>query len=331
MSKNLTTSRTEENVRQKLRDAGLKLHKGRSAIQCGFEPKLGNYPILTPDILLSGTQVAVEVDSDYTHADELDNDRLRNQLLNDLGWTVVRLRLGGLTSIGDYDVVCGSSTATQAAIAALVEAVADAVAGTPGHIRHVPKSATPKRTKPLSRLGATAAHKYTENAFYVSWKTDDGIVERMVAMDGGNFLASIHFGAPRFICWLGLASQPKTEWKTPLTELLTSMTDFSPVSRFPWGDELFVGDQAANVNVFDKFNVGGNGWDATSNLTGVDAFTDTAFFGGEALLAQLHPGAVDAGWRLEDLRLATGMFGPYQRFHLMRCDERAGLWATAEL
>jgi hypothetical protein len=56
-SRNLTTSQTEQQVRDKLVAAGFTVHKGRSGIQCGHEPQRNNFPILTPDILISKTKV----------------------------------------------------------------------------------------------------------------------------------------------------------------------------------------------------------------------------------------------------------------------------------
>ena len=114
MSKNPSTSKMEEEVRQKLLDAGLKLHKGRSAIQCGYEASRDNHPVLSPDILIKSAKVAVEIDSDFTHANELVKDQLRNQLLSEVGWTVVRLRLGGLSEVGPHDVLSESAGPTKA-------------------------------------------------------------------------------------------------------------------------------------------------------------------------------------------------------------------------
>ncbi|WP_133163803.1 DUF559 domain-containing protein [Cryobacterium zongtaii] len=100
MSKNPSTSKMEEGVRQKLFDAGLKLHKGRSVIQCGHEASRDNHPVLSPGILIKSAKVAVEIDSGSTHADDFEKDQLRNQLLGEVGWTVIRLRLGDLSEVG---------------------------------------------------------------------------------------------------------------------------------------------------------------------------------------------------------------------------------------
>ena len=81
--------------------------------------------------------------------------------------------------------------------------------------------------------------------------------------------------------------------------------------------------------MFDKFNFGGTEWDATANLIGVDELK-AAFTAEGEILAELHSGAIDAGWRLEDLRITKGMFGAYQRFALVRNGARAGLWLPPE-
>lgn len=329
MSKNPTTSGMEEQVRRKLIDAGLKLHKGRSAIQCGFELIKGNHPVLSPNILIKSSKVAVEVDSYYTHGDEVEKDRLRNQLLADVGWTVVRLRLGGLEAIGPHDVLCESAGQTKAAIEALVEAVEDAVAGRPGTIRRVKKAKAPKRIAPKSRLGALAPHKYYENAFYCAWTGTRGDRTQLIVMDSGNYLAADEFGsAPRFVAWLGLAGTPRTKWREPIIELLSKLKVFEAISRYPWGDDLWVGEQADKMVWLDKFNLSAEGFSGSSNLIGADGWNKSEIYAGDQVLTSLHPGAVDAGWPLTELANHTGYRGPYQRYVIQRSGERGGLWAT---
>lgn len=328
-SRNLTTSQTEQQVRDKLVAAGFAVHKGRSGIQCGHEPQRGNFPILTPDILISKTKVCVEVDPAHTHAGKEKDDRTRNQLLAGVGWTVVRLRLGGLESVGDHDVLAESESVTNEAIDALVLAVSDAIAGRPGRIRRIKKKEVAARQKP--RLGAMAEHKYYEHAYYVSWTSNSGRLLRMVAMDYGRYLASAEgWGAPRFICGLGLDELPRKQWRTVLQDILEKMSDsdFMPVSTFPWGDELFIGPQAQAVHISPKFHLGAWSWHLTANVVGVDAFTETAVCAGMDALAELHPEAVERGWRIAAVQHQTGRNGDYQEIHLLR---RSSPDAVAEL
>jgi hypothetical protein len=252
MSMNPSTSKMEEEVRQKLLDDGLKLHKGRTAIQCEYEASRDNHPVLSPDILIKSAKVAVEINPGFTHADEFVKDQLRNQLLSEVGWTVVRLRLGGLSEVGPHDVLSQSAGPTKASIDALIEAIENAIAGRPGTVRRLTKAVRPKNTKEPSRLGSISPHKYTENAFYLSWIGEGNTIERMVAMDGGNYLAVAEGLAPRSICWLGLAGVPRTRWRTQLIELLTVMGNFGSASQFPWGDEIFIGEQASNMRILDQ-------------------------------------------------------------------------------
>lgn len=328
-SRSSAVSKTERQVRDKLVESGLTVHKGRSAIQCGSEPLRGNFPILTPDIIISKTKVCVEVDPAYTHAEKETVDKTRNNLLAAVGWQVVRLRLGGLEPIGEHDVVVESENVTKEAITALVAAVADAVAGRPGTVRRILKKSSPIPKNKKSRLGAIAAHKYYDNAFYISWTLESGGVVRMVAMDSGRYLAgSEGWEAPRFIRHLGLHNVPRTQWRGRLEPLLEDMgvDDFAPASTFPWGDRLFVGSQANAIRLPPKFHIGMSEWSITANVEGADTWTPVSLCAKETELVRLHPEAVNAGWRIKDVQFPSGRYGAYQAIHLTRVDEREGDW-----
>ncbi|MFF1385725.1 DUF559 domain-containing protein [Arthrobacter sp. NPDC058288] len=306
-------------MRDKLVAAGFAVHKGRSAIQCGHEPRRNNFPILTPDILISKSKVCVEVDPAYTHASKEEDDRTRNQLLAAAGWQVVRLRMGGLRAVGEHDVLAESESITNEAIEALASAVSDAVAGRPGVIRRIGKKA-PATVRQKSRLGAIAEHKYYENAFYVSWQLNSGRVQRMVAMDKGHYLAIAEgWDPPQFICHLGLDELPRIQWRTALQEILAQMsdTDFVPRSRFPWGDELFIGEQASTVRVHPKFYLGASAWELTANIVGANVFSGTAICADRDVQAELHPEAVQRGWRIAAVGQCKGKYGDYQEIQLL--------------
>ncbi|ARC58302.1 hypothetical protein AS850_14550 [Frondihabitans sp. 762G35] len=329
-SHNPVTSKTEQDLRQRLIHAGLPLHPGRSALQCGFDEVSGTWPVLTPDFLVTGSRVCVEFDSGYTHAGEENTDRRRNHLLAGIGWTVVRLRTGGLPALGPYDVTTETTSFTVAAVAALVESVRDAVEGRPGRVRHVPKAAPTKRK--TSRLGSIARHKRLENAFYASWALDSGETARLVIMADGHFLGGTGagWGTPAFIVRLGLDRLDRTKWRGNLEELLSDLPDeaLRPTSWFPWGDELFTGVHADDVHVDRTFNVGAQAHIGTLNLPSVTTWTAESVACADGGTLELHPEAVDAGWRFADLRQHTGRDGVFQKYLLMRDGPRRGLQAA---
>lgn len=330
-SRNPITSKLETQVREKLVAAGLEVHKGRSAIQCDRDPIHGNFPILTPDILISRSKVCVEIDSALTHADEVDNDRSRNALLAGAGWTVVRLRLGGLEPIGDYDVAAAAATPSAEVIDALVAAVTDAVDGFPGTVRHVAKREPAPRKKEKSRLGALAAHKYHPGSYYASWTLETGEKLRLLVMDEGRWLAvDTGFAGLRFIRHLDLCRLDRKDWRAPLEEIFATTTpeELAPVSRYPWGEEFFIGPQTDKVSLYDKFHPGMGGWKLTSNLVNPDRWGPTGIVNDEgAVLVELHPEAVACGWQITAVDTKSGYRGDYQALEIARTGHRTGHWA----
>lgn len=320
LSRSTAGSATEEMVRTKLEDAGISLRMDRLAIQCGLEPGRGNHPLLTPDFLVEGANVCIEIDPGRTHKHRTDADRLRNQLLADVGWTVVRLRMAGQEPLGPHDVVAATEHVGQAAVDALADAVRDAVAGRPGIIRRI--ALKPSLARAKSRLGAVAAHTHFDRAFYVSWTLDSGDVLRLVAMDGGRYLgAATGWSVPHYVCDLGLHELPRTKWRKHLQEVLERREagpGFAPVARYPWGDELFTGPEAAAVIVHPKMNVGSTSIATTANLEGPDEFEDDRISRDGVVLVVLHPGAVAAGWRIAGVHATTGFRGSYQQILLER-------------
>jgi hypothetical protein len=89
----------------------------------------------------AGRRSAIEIDPcgvvkghhGSSHRGKEAEDRLRNQLLAEVGWTVLRLRLGAEQgmSIGDRVVVCEPSSMTGDVARAFSEAVDDLIAGRP--------------------------------------------------------------------------------------------------------------------------------------------------------------------------------------------------------
>jgi hypothetical protein len=320
LPRNAETSKLEEQVRARLIAAGVQLHDEQLGIQCGFDEARNMYPILTPDYLIPDSKVCIEIDPENTHVDRVDQDRGRNALLAAAGWRVVRLRLGGLEAIGDGDVVTDRSGATLAAVAALVEAIEDAVAGRPGVVRTVKEKPIEPRKK--SRLGAIRENQYTYGVHDVRWTLDDGDVLNLAVVDNGRYLGRVMKSEfPRYVRPLDLRDVPKDGWRKALEPLFEGMeeSEYEPVSTFPWGDSLFIGPQAGTIWMKNKFSPFGPGEVFTTNLEGLHEYNATAIQGADAsVLVELHAGAIAIGWGIESVSLESGRRGEYQRVVLLR-------------
>lgn len=313
---NSETSKLEDEARARLTAAGIQLHGKRRGIQCGFDPIRNNYPVLTPDFLIPDAKVCIEIDSEHTHADRVDQDQSRNRLLAAAGWRVVRLRMGGLEALGEWDVVSDSGAVTVAAAAALVEAINDAVAGRPGVIRTVKRKPTAPRKK--SRLGAIREDQYQQRLHKLKWDSLD-----LAIVDGRYLARSRKWEFPYFVCPLDLEGTAKEDWRKILEPLFESMgrADFEPVSRFPWGDSLFIGPQAETIPLHDKFNPFGPGVYFTTSLEGLAEYDEASFRAADGtVLAELHADAIAIGWEIRGVEARTGRYGDYQEVVLARKD-----------
>ena len=142
-------------------------------------------------------------------------------------------------------------------------------------------------------------------------------------MDFGRYLARALGGeVPRFVCNLGSDLIPRAQWRAALLAVLEDMsaTDFAPVSQFPWGDSLFLGDQVAALRLPGKFHMGLSSWWFTCNLEGFESSTRTSLRGEAGELAHLHPEAVGRGWRIASVDARSGWQGNYQEIRLVRDD-----------
>jgi hypothetical protein len=84
-----------------------------------------------PDILIPSNRIAVELDSpgrdqDSHRGAKAERDRLKDARLDDVGWTVIRVRIGGLEDVDHARCVVAKSL-TNTAIAQVVDLVADLV------------------------------------------------------------------------------------------------------------------------------------------------------------------------------------------------------------
>lgn len=313
-----TTSNLEETARTKLTAAGVKLVGERLGIQCGFDEARNKYPVLTPDFIVADSRVCVEIDSDRDHDVRVDEDRRRNELLAQAGWTVVRLRLGGLQAIGEGDAVSDSGTLTVAAVPALVEAIGDAVAGRPGKVRTVVRKPTAPRKK--SRLGAIREDEYHDGVHNLKWTMPDGTLD-LAIVDGRYLGRRRRWEFPRFVRHVDLQGKPKDQWRTVLVPLFEGMAaaDFEPVTTFPWGDSMFIGPQTDRIGLHEKFNPFGPGERFTTNLNGFAQHNDAIIQNAAGdVLAELHAEAIALGWRIESVTSQTGRYGDYQDVILIR-------------
>lgn len=313
------TSKLEEAARARLTAAGVNLVGERLGIQCGFDEARNKYPVLTPDMIVADSCVCVEIDSDRDHDARVDQDRRRNELLALAGWKVVRLRLGGLEAIGEWDVLSDSGTLTVAAVPALVEAIADAVAGRPAKVRTVKRN--PSAPKKKSRLGAIREDDFHDRLHRAKWELPNGQVLDLAIVDGRYLGRSRKWEFPWFVRHLDLQGLPKDQWRTVLAPLFEDMEarDFEPVSRFPWGDSLFVGPQASQIGLHEKFNPFGRGERFTTNLEGFAQHNDAIIQDADGVvLAELHADAIAIGWHITSIQPRSGRYGDYQEVILGR-------------
>lgn len=103
---NTASSKLEKRVRNDIIKMGHNPYPGSTAIVT-YPDERGKVHKYTPDIILKNRKVIIEVDPEFTHSgeDKLEDDYRRGKCYQDLGYGVVRLRLGkGLNTIGKYDV-----------------------------------------------------------------------------------------------------------------------------------------------------------------------------------------------------------------------------------
>lgn len=99
------TSKLEMRVRGDLESLGFILYPQGTAI-ITLPDENGNKHRYTPDIIIKRPKVIVEVDPEFTHLGKEADDERRGRLYQQLGYGVVRYRLGkNLRRMGPYDVV----------------------------------------------------------------------------------------------------------------------------------------------------------------------------------------------------------------------------------
>lgn len=99
------TSKIEKRIRDDLIRSGFRLYPQGTAL-ITHPDEFGKKHRYTPDIIVKGYDVIVEVDPEYTHlGKEYDDDR-RGRMYRKAGFAVVRFRLGPhMRPLGKYDLV----------------------------------------------------------------------------------------------------------------------------------------------------------------------------------------------------------------------------------
>ena len=197
-STNPITSGIEETVRDALRAAGYEIPKVKMAVLCHHPNPDFHVLSITPDIVLDKHKIAIEVDPcdaarRYgTHAGQEEKDRTRNALLEAVGWTVIRLRLGAKegANIGGRDVVVESSGFTKGAQAALVDAIEDKIANRLAEARIVKKGKTPAKAQRRSTVANIGPNRYASDGHYFKWfpNLDQPVGQQMRLCMNGRYL-----------------------------------------------------------------------------------------------------------------------------------------------
>lgn len=343
------TSKVENNVKDFLREAGFRVAKGPMGVVC-HHPDEGRHSLtLTPDIVLRDLWLAIEVDPcgdnhhsrGFSHIGEEDKDRLRNDLLAAVGWTVIRLRLGAAKGdhIGDRDVVVESTGFTKAAGSALLEAIDDYREQRPARSRVVKKGNTPNAARRRSHVVNIGLDRYSDDTYWFTWYPDLDSPEnhkyRLAA--NGRFLYVQSGRGTAFVAEVGLHEVDQADWKTRLTEYLAGKTpnDVPGTTKWPWGDSLLVGfsrddtDAAVVAHIVDasdheKQTIDRIDFWFTISGDHVSEWTPDALHRADQTpLVTIHPDAVAAGYRFASVTLDHGYRGPYQRITITRAANQA--------
>ncbi|TRY19433.1 hypothetical protein FOJ82_00505 [Tessaracoccus rhinocerotis] len=337
-SNNPETSKLEESVRDFLLSAGYGLSAERLGIVCHHPDRKGQALVLTPAlcsrstgwqsrwipaIQWRGTAIATTGRRRRT-ASATNSSRLS-------GWTVITLRIGAEAGgeIGDRDVLVESSGFTKAAQSALVQAIEDFQHGWPAPVRFVPKGKSPSPAKRPSHVVNIGEFNYSHDGHFFTWvpSLDDSTRMKLRLCAGGRYLYTHDGRKSRFVAEVGLQDVSSQDWKAVLTEILASRDpEALDGEKWPWGPTLLVpGDPAHDLSAEFVKACERKGWMDDPAF----AFTvsgDTVAEYSEAQLishdgvvvAQLHRGAAEAGYRIAVGESRRGSFGPYEEYVISR-------------
>lgn len=335
-SRNHVTSGIEEMVRAHLVKMGYAVPEGKAAVVCRHPDPKYKYLSLTPDVVLVDHKIAVEVDPcgvcdsarGTTHRGEEGKDRIRNDLFNEAGWTVIRLRLGATKGmhIGKRDVVVESSGFTAAAQVALLKAVDDEINKRRARVRLVKKGKSPTPPKRKLHVMRITPYNYTDGGHIFSWypslETNEKVAMRL-AVDGRFLYAHEGMG---FVAEVGLHELPWDQWREHLTDFLRDVDHVQlGTSKWPWGDTLFVPileptdgnevvERCERRTTIDKAV-----FDFTTNCDALAQWNaGTLLDDAQAVIARLHDDAISAGYRIVAVDRFDGRHGPYQNIVVSR-------------
>jgi len=81
------------------------------------------------DLLFPSQRIGIEIDGSYWHANKVEQDRKKNKILEEHGYTLVRLRGKGLPLIGQHDVVFDETQSAAKAIRTVLSKLHELVSG----------------------------------------------------------------------------------------------------------------------------------------------------------------------------------------------------------
>lgn len=122
-SRTSPTSKVEGQLREALSEH-FKVSRVQDANAVRIFGDFYGFKHVLPDILLSQRRIAVELDSPGRYGDghsgaAAERDRLKDEKLTEVGWTVIRVRIGGLEAVDHAECVIAMSL-TKAAITEVV-------------------------------------------------------------------------------------------------------------------------------------------------------------------------------------------------------------------
>jgi hypothetical protein len=340
-SRNTVTSKIEETVRVAVLAAGYAVPEEKLAVVCRHPDDDARRLALTPDVVLVEHKIAIEVDPlgehdgrGYSHLGEEEKDHLRNSLLTQAGWTVIRVRLGATRGahIGKRDVVVESSGLTRDAAQALVEAIDDAIHRRRARVRLVRKTKSPAPAQRRSSVVNIGINRYTDGGHFFGWYPRlDGPKRIMRLCVNGRYLYTHGGKEMRYVAEVRLDQVPQNEWKDRLQDILRDLDpDLAGTTKWPWGEALFVCDpdnkdgreiaerHAYKSTIDDAVSRFTTNCDSLAAWNSAEILTDEG-----AAIARLHDDAITLGYRIVEVVPHTGRHGPYQSIVVTRSPEPA--------
>lgn len=337
------TSKIEDTVKEFLRGSGFRVARGPMGVVCHHPDNSARGLTLAPDIVLRDLWLAIEVDPcgpvgsrGFSHAGAEERDRIRNDLLGAVGWTVIRLRLGATegAQIGDRDIVSESPSFTKAVASALLEAIEDFREQRPPRVRFVPKGKSPAAAKRRSHVVNIGLDRYSDDTYWFTWypDLDSAASYRFRLAANGRYLYGTNGSGSVFIEELGLHEVDRAGWKQLLTEYLANKApaDLQGTTKWPWGDNILIpANEAASDDPLVVEVISASDHEKQT-IDRIDFwFTVSGHHIGDwaphelrrdyqTPIVAVHPAATNVGYRIADVASERRAFGPYQRITVTR-------------